>query len=258
MRVDLGIAGTRLRLELSEEDFGRTLVDAFRPFLSPGPPDVTVRVEIDGRPSPPSPRLLPAAVEEGGRLRLSAPDFEASCSADFREATLRTGPGRFGLESLLKTLLAGRLLAGGGLLIHGVAADIEGRAMVFSGPSGAGKSTLGALLEAEGATLLADELVAVTPDGPIAHGTPWNTGQPRNAPLALAGLLRFAETHRIDPVAPAELLKTLLGNTFVPGPSRETHVAVFLAVTRLLGRLPTVELSFARSPGVAAALAAWR
>lgn len=57
-------------------------------------------------------------------------------------------------------------------LMHGAAVALEGAAIGLPAPSGSGKSTLTALLLARGYTYLADDLLAVLPDGKAA---PWPT-----------------------------------------------------------------------------------
>jgi hypothetical protein len=65
------------------------------------------------------------------------------------------------VENVLRPLLAARLLATGGLLVHSAAVD--GR--LFAGRSGAGKSTIARLGLEAGLPVLSDDLNAVVPDG---------------------------------------------------------------------------------------------
>lgn len=61
------------------------------------------------------------------------------------------------LENVLRPVLAARLLAGGGLLIHSAAVD----GCVFPSPSGGGKSTLARMALSAGLPVLSDDLNAL-------------------------------------------------------------------------------------------------
>jgi hypothetical protein len=58
------------------------------------------------------------------------------------------------------------------LVLHGNALEKDGRAIVCLGHSGDGKSTLAYALMQRGWRLLADDLVAITPDGLVLPGIP--------------------------------------------------------------------------------------
>jgi hypothetical protein len=64
------------------------------------------------------------------------------------------------VENVLRPLLAARLLATGGLLVHSAAID----GYLFAGRSGAGKSTIARLGLEAGQPVLSDDLNAVVPD----------------------------------------------------------------------------------------------
>jgi HPr kinase/phosphorylase len=51
------------------------------------------------------------------------------------------------------------------LQLHGTAVAIEGQGVLLRGPAGAGKSSMALRLMAEGAVLIADDLVAIRRDG---------------------------------------------------------------------------------------------
>jgi hypothetical protein len=65
------------------------------------------------------------------------------------------------VENVLRPLLAARLLAGGGLLVHSAAVD----GYLFAGRSGAGKSTIARLGLEAGLPVLSDDLNALVRDG---------------------------------------------------------------------------------------------
>ena len=64
------------------------------------------------------------------------------------------------------------LIQRGMLVLHGNALERDGQAIVCLGHSGAGKSTLAYALMQQGWRLLADDLVAITPDGQVLPGIP--------------------------------------------------------------------------------------
>ena len=65
------------------------------------------------------------------------------------------------LENVLRPLLAARLLAAGGVLVHSAAVD----GFLFPSASGGGKSTIAAMGVAAGKPVLSDDMNAVVPDG---------------------------------------------------------------------------------------------
>jgi hypothetical protein len=69
------------------------------------------------------------------------------------------------LENVLRPLVARRLLAGEGLLIHSAAIVLGGLGYLFAGESGAGKSTIAQLALRAGHPVLSDDLNALVRDG---------------------------------------------------------------------------------------------
>lgn len=73
---------------------------------------------------------------------------------------------------LLGSAFGALLIQRGLLVLHGNALERDGRAIVCLGASGAGKSTLACALMQQGWRLLADDLVAITPEGMVLPGIP--------------------------------------------------------------------------------------
>jgi len=73
---------------------------------------------------------------------------------------------------LLGSAVGALLIQRGMLVLHGNALEKHGRAIVCLGHSGDGKSTLAYALMQRGWRLLADDLVAITPDGLVLPGIP--------------------------------------------------------------------------------------
>ena len=73
---------------------------------------------------------------------------------------------------LLGSAVGALMIQRGMLVLHGNALERDGEAIVCVGHSGAGKSTLAYALMQQGWRLLADDLVAITPDGQVLPGIP--------------------------------------------------------------------------------------
>jgi len=73
---------------------------------------------------------------------------------------------------LLGSAVGALLIQQGMLVLHGNALEKGGQAIVCLGHSGAGKSTLAYALMQQGWRLLADDLVAITPEGLVLPGIP--------------------------------------------------------------------------------------
>lgn len=253
------LAGWTVALDVADAALRATFERAFAAFRSEAPP--VARVEVVSSAalgSAPSVRELAEArpSPEGG-VMLEDVDYVARVSADGRRATV-TGSGSFPVETVLKVMLAGELARRGGLLVHGVALAHLGRAALFVGHSGAGKSTLGALWSASGGVVLADELVAVWPEGEgwRAAGTPWNTGGPREAALRAVGTLGWDAGSRWEPRPAGEVARVLLLNALLPVSSAEGRSQLMASSSRLLSSVDTARLVFARDASAAEVLRA--
>lgn len=253
--MTLSLAGWTVSLEPEVPSQEEALVRAFQPFVTSEPARAHVRVlrPRETRPVPtvralPEPRPVP-----GGGLRVEGEDYVADIAPEGRSATVTTGEGRFAVDTVLKVMLAGELARRGGLLVHGVAVEHQGRAALFTGHSGAGKSTLGALWTNAGGSLLTDELVAVWPEaaGWRAAGTPWNVGVPHEASLRVVGTLGWDAVSRWEPVDAGEVARVLLLNALLPESSVAGRRHLLGAASRLLASVETARLVFARDVSVA-------
>lgn len=235
----LTIASERFELHLPDGPLADALTQAYRAFLADSGegPSQLLRFTPDGRAAPPGVRQMPVV---RGRHVVGA-GFQAELGID--GAHVIGADERFGVESVLKLLLARALLRRGAILVHGVALGDGEACAVLLGESGAGKSTLGALGAGAGLVRLADELVALDVDG-SAQGTPWNIGRAQTARLRLLGTLGWSEACRLEPLSAVDFLPLLLSNTLLSDDSPATRAAVFQLASGLLARHPPERFYF--------------
>ena len=229
--MNLALAGETFAVELEAGSLAKALQIACKNFLTDAPATWTLRFRCDDRAEPLGPRQMP--VMHGNRI--TGAGFEATLTG--RHAEIVGANERFGIESVLKLMLAAALLPKNRMLVHSVAVSDGTRCAVLLGERGAGKSTLGARASDAGLLRLADERVVLGDDGRV-HGTPWNTGLAKDAELRLLGTLGWSDTERLEPLAPADFLPLLLSNTLLPDDSPATRSAVFSLATRLLKTRP--------------------
>lgn len=100
-------------------------------------------------------------------------------------------------ENVLRPLVAVRLLAAGGLLVHSAAIALRGAGLLFAGPSGAGKSTVAALALSAGHPVLSDDLNAIVRDGdgfaiaPLPFTGDLDASQISRQPVPLRAVVRL-------------------------------------------------------------------
>jgi len=128
--------------------------------------------------------------------------FHGSCEFAFDPAlhsiSVHLSDGVSG--DMATVLLAGNVLAclltlSGELVLHASAVEIDGGALAFVGGSGMGKSTLAALLCAEGARLVCDDVLRLASDGDGLRCFP-GTGEIRLRKHASTLVERFPATVR--------------------------------------------------------------
>lgn len=144
----------------------------------PGPAAVTVAREAGScwPPAPQGPHDTPFLQMVPGELRLQVEGIARFRVTRGHHIAFEPWQGE-GDEQDLRTFLLGSavgalLIQRGSLVLHGNALERDGRAIVCLGDSGAGKSTLAYALMRQGWRLLADDLVAITPEGKVLPGIP--------------------------------------------------------------------------------------
>jgi hypothetical protein len=201
---------------------------------------------------------LPSGVAIAGRGWMARLDGLPRPAAAFWTCFEEPGALTGVFENFFRVLVAYRLLAVGGVLLHSAAVLDRGRAFVFCGRSGAGKTTLCALAHAQGLEVLSDELNAVYHGNPeaLVESVPFagDFGQ-RCAPRAvhpLGGLYRLeqAAEDRRSPLGKSLAVATLAACApFVNGdPHRSPQLLACLE--RLTRACPPETLCFRRDGSV--------
>ncbi len=157
-------------------------------------------------------------------------------------------------------LLAFRLRACGGLVLHGTAADLQGEGILCLGVSGRGKSTLARLLDAEGIPVLTDErpiirLMRETPAGDVpdsprfhVYGSPWPSSagfaaQARATLRRIYFLEHGRENSRV-PLTPPEAFRRLLQVVAIPWQDPVLFDPCLETIQTLLETVPAAVLAF--------------
>lgn len=142
------------------------------------------------------------------------------------------------------------LASQGGFLLHSASAVRNGKAFLFSGVSGAGKTTISRLAPPDVA-LLSDEISYIRKqgDGYVAFGTPFagelaKSGENISAPISHLYLLAQGPENRIEPLAPADALRSLLANVLFFAEQRELVQQTFQTGVNFVSRVPVSRLTF--------------
>lgn len=262
MRIE--IAGLVVDLQFddpSREAWARRRYPAFR---TSRPADVALEVNLFDR-LPGVPRVL-----RGERVdtRIGVLGRGIAADLDLRNRTGVVGllRSRFGINALLRVVVAVVLLEENGLLLHAAGVRVGQGAWVFPGRSGAGKSTLSKRFPR--ADVLSDEVVAVRlRRGRVeACGTPFpgelnGKGRPGWLPLLGFGFLRGPRRPRLVPLGAADALRRLLACTLGGWAGDSDVLRLWKAASRLIKAARCADFGFSPSEprrSLVARLCAWR
>lgn len=245
----LALAGIGVRLESSDPALADLLRARYAGFPAAAEPGLALRVEVVDRPAaPPVPAAGPFATIGGaaGVLTIEGPGFRGAFDERAGRGWIVQPADPAPLETFLTAILAGRLLAEGGVLLHAAAIAADEGARVFFGPSGAGKTTVTRLV---GEGVITDEITAVRRVGGAwrVSALPWR-GAPGEAELAGLFAVGRARETSFRPLAPVEAVRRLLPCVFFSRADGE-EVGRFLALAGdLLEAVPAWEMRLAPDP----------
>jgi len=257
VNLDFDFSGFGLRVA-GEDPVLEELLGLWTPFAGPtAQPVLEVRVERGEGELVPA-RRLEGGLEESrvdGRRRLARVEGSIELG-EGKGAVLRLpggDPGRrlWGGINLLIAALAGALPGRGGLLLHGAAALVDGRAFLLAGESGSGKTTWARACAAAGLPVLSDDqvLLDVAAEPPQALGCPLRArdfAAPGRGRWPVAAVL--LARHGAPALAPVSALRAhaVLQANALFASAHDPHVAEL--VHRLATRVPVRELTFAPDP----------
>jgi hypothetical protein len=248
--VTIEIGGMPIRLCTDDSTYLRKLQKRFAGFLgSSRPPQLELDIDLV-LPGRADPEEQVQVRNDCGRWTIERSDFQAGLDPASRRGWVRQPAHPYATDSVLRILHSMFLARKGGFLLHSASAMRNGRSFFFFGPSGAGKSTILSVAPAD-VTLLTDEISYLRRQGHqyIAHGTPFTgelgrAGENVSAPVAAFYRLVQGSENRIEPMAPAEAVRELLGCVLFFADDPELMKQVFQSACDLVSRVPVQRLVF--------------
>ncbi len=185
-----------------------------------------------------------------GRWTFERGDFHAEWEPAARVGCIRQTANPYSIDAVLRIVHTLVLARQGGFLLHSASAIRNGKAFLFAGVSEAGKTTISRLAPPD-ATLLTDEISYVRKhdSGYTAYGTPFTgelakLGENVSAPIAALYLLAKGSENRIDPIAPAEAIRSLLANLLFFAEDEDLVQSIFHSAFDFVSRVPVSRLTF--------------
>lgn len=250
-RVVVEIGGLPISLHSEDRAFREMLKHRYRGFLAPCcSPEFELDIELD---EPTLKNDEPDDVEvyrRDGEWFLRRGDFSATWNIQSGQGRVTQSRNPYAIDSVLRILHTLILASRGGFLIHAASAIRNERAFLFAGVSGAGKTTISRLAP-PGVTLLTDEISYVRKDDKYsACGTPFagelaKPGENVSAPINAVFLLHKGPSHGIEPIAPADALRSLLRNVLFFSGDETLVKCVFESIYDFVSSVPVHRLTFA-------------
>jgi hypothetical protein len=247
--IAVEIGGLPVLLRTEDSSFLSVLQTRYAGFLDPAAsPRFKFEIELIA-PHPSSGDDIQVAMKNGSWF-LSRGDFHAQWNPQRRNGRIRQSANPYSVDCVLRIVHSLILAQRGGFLLHAASAIRNGRAFLFSGVSGAGKTTISSLAPAD-VILLTDEISYVRHDteGYTACGTPFagelaRVGKNCSAPLAALYFLEKGRENRIDPISPADAVRSLLRNVLFFAEDEELVKMLFRTAFEFVERVPVRRLTF--------------
>ena len=264
------VSGFNVRVHGLDEACGEVLDDAWGLFAGDGGrPVIEVGVRFEG------PELAEGRIDDaplgreidGERIAFEAREGRIDAADDGRCVAV-VGPGHpatraFALINLILPVLAWRLPAMGGLIVHSGAVLVEERGFLLVGQAGAGKSTFVNQAIRGGALAVSEDLnlVVLDDDGWWLAGSPFRTRihrgpGPGRWPLAAVLIPSHGPNPSLDSV-PQILVSAQLQANLPYVADCWMQVAGGAALTERLDDVPSGRLTFAPDPSFVGLLRGW-
>jgi hypothetical protein len=254
--LDIGIGGIHVRMRTTSPEFIELMQDRFRGFTDHvAMPDHVFDVEIVPVSYAEDESLDGISTEvrvlrDGDRWRLLCGDFDAEWVPGSGHGKVRLHPSPYSLDSVLRILHTVLLAGQGGMLMHASSVVLDGRAYLFTGVSESGKTTISRLAP-PGAHLLTDEMsfIRLEHGTYYAYGTPFagelaTPGENLRAPIAAIHLLAKGADNRIEPIEPAQAVRTVMANVLYFARDDALTAQVFDNAIALAAAVPIRRLTF--------------
>jgi hypothetical protein len=244
------IGGMPVRVHASDPDFLTLLENRYAGFLSETE-DAEIEFDIElGDARFADPEAEVRVNQRDGLWTLRRGDFRAEWEPAARRGWIRQTANPYSIDAVLRIVHTLVLARQGGFLMHSASAIRNGSAFLFAGVSGAGKTTISRLAPPD-ATLLTDEISYVRrhEDSYTAFGTPFTgelakLGENVSAPIAALYLLAKGNENRIDPVEPAEAVRSVLANILFFAKDQELVQTIFDSAFEFVSRVSVLRLTF--------------
>jgi hypothetical protein len=255
----LAIAGWRIAIECGSTWVDKRVREAYGPFLVPdeGVCEAAVAVMLDPALPGGNWKQFPV-IRQGDVCALDVPGACGIIGLNSLQASLRLGVEAFevALELFLEVFCAYLAFRLGGMLVHGAALLLDGKAHLFVGLGGRGKSSVVAL--SPHALALNDDLVVLRPveGGWRAFGTPfwnpetsWRAGQTSEG--SVVGIYSLAQDRRVylEPLPVAVAASELVANCPVVNTDSLELFAVINRCRRLAEAVTVQRLHFRKDSG---------
>ena len=245
------IGGMPVRVNTTDPDFLSMLQDRYSGFVGSSSGHAEIDFDVDlASPGQADPEADVSVSLHAGRWTMQRGDFHAEWEPSSRTGYIRQTANPYSIDAVLRIVHSLVVAREGGFLAHSASAIRNGKAFLFAGVSGAGKTTISRLAPPD-ATLLTDEISYVRKQGNgyTAFGTPFTgelakLGENVSAPIAALYLLAQGPENRIDPISPAEAVRSLLANVLFFAEDQELVRMTFDSAFEFVSRVPVSRLTF--------------